>query len=432
MALETRQTPATKAPQLRRHGQGVAAGSRSAAPRLAPQGVAAFVMDALLVAQASVRRIYFQQPHLVHAGGVVALLLLVFASFPEPSQRDIWPIGEPALCRPNFAPIIVLLPSHAGGKDWYTAKWAGWGQDGDIVTVPGAMGMRAHKPACPVSCRVSHQIELLPNAHAVVIETVAHMRTHGPLGRVLPFPYPPKREGQLRGAFWFESTKDPNYLKHTSAEYLQDYDFTISPKRDSDVPVSAACLWGKELSDYLAPPPASKPLLVATFSTDVDPAASLYISHFMALLQVDSYRSLLHTVDLPSAAAWNNISYRIETMAQYRFVLVTENSQDDDWVSQEFFQALLAGSVPIYLGAANIDEYAPGPHSFISARDFPSAWRLAEYVWQLEKDEVAYNEYFAWKSAGLSPSFQSLLDTCLHTAECRLCQYVTEHQTCTP
>ena len=35
-------------------------------------------------------------------------------------------------------------------------------------------------------------------------------------------------------------------------------------------------------------------------------------------------------------------------------------------------QPLLAGAIPVYLGAPNIAEFAPGPHSFLDIRQFES------------------------------------------------------------
>eukprot|EP00960_Hanusia_phi_P059267 764116-Hanusia_phi.AAC.5 len=45
-----------------------------------------------------------------------------------------------------------------------------------------------------------------------------------------------------------------------------------------------------------------------------------------------------------------------------------ENSFVDDYVTEKFYQALIAGSVPVYLGAPNIHEFAPSPNSFIDMR----------------------------------------------------------------
>ena len=103
--------------------------------------------------------------------------------------------------------------------------------------------------------------------------------------------------------------------------------------------------------------------------------------------------------------------------------MVTEHVVQDDWIEGELSQTFLAGSVPIYLGAPNVLDYAPGEHAMISVRDFSSAQDLANYVRALLEDEDRYNTYFNWKAQGLAPRFQGHLDNCVHHAECRICQY---------
>jgi hypothetical protein len=38
------------------------------------------------------------------------------------------------------------------------------------------------------------------------------------------------------------------------------------------------------------------------------------------------------------------------------------------------------GNLMVYWGAPNIQDYAPGPHSFINAHDFKGPKELAEYI----------------------------------------------------
>ena len=42
--------------------------------------------------------------------------------------------------------------------------------------------------------------------------------------------------------------------------------------------------------------------------------------------------------------------------------------QEDDYVTEKFAQALTAGSVPVVIGAPNIEEFAVAPHSMIVLR----------------------------------------------------------------
>lgn len=43
-------------------------------------------------------------------------------------------------------------------------------------------------------------------------------------------------------------------------------------------------------------------------------------------------------------------------------------------------QTILAGTVPVYIGAPNIHAFSPGPRSFVHIRDFSSGRQLWEYL----------------------------------------------------
>ena len=42
--------------------------------------------------------------------------------------------------------------------------------------------------------------------------------------------------------------------------------------------------------------------------------------------------------------------------------------QEEDYVTEKFAQALTAGSVPVVIGAPNIEEFVVAPHSMIVLR----------------------------------------------------------------
>ena len=88
----------------------------------------------------------------------------------------------------------------------------------------------------------------------------------------------------------------------------------------------------------------------------------------------------------------------------YKFALVMENSIEVDWVTEKFYLPFLANTVPVYYGAPNIEDYAPGPHSFINMRDFDSPAALGKYLKELAEDEAAYSAFFAWRKTQQAPS----------------------------
>ena len=60
-------------------------------------------------------------------------------------------------------------------------------------------------------------------------------------------------------------------------------------------------------------------------------------------------------------------------------------------MTEKFFDPLIVGSVPVYLGAPNVAELAPGEHCYIDAAEFPgSLGGLAEYLLALDADPAWY------------------------------------------
>ncbi len=96
---------------------------------------------------------------------------------------------------------------------------------------------------------------------------------------------------------------------------------------------------------------------------------------------------------------------KLRLLKNYHFTLAFENSVAPDYVTEKFYQPLLTGTIPIYLGAPNIDEFAPGENCFINARDFKSPAQLAAFIRQSDP-----SEFHTWRQQELRPEFLRQLD----------------------
>jgi hypothetical protein len=81
----------------------------------------------------------------------------------------------------------------------------------------------------------------------------------------------------------------------------------------------------------------------------------------------------------------------------YKFYLSFENSWCPDYITEKFSRPLLYDAVPIVLGGADYNLFAP-PNSYINARDFSSPKDLAQYLILLNKTDSLYASYFSWKN----------------------------------
>ncbi|CAI2735501.1 unnamed protein product [Schistosoma spindalis] len=106
----------------------------------------------------------------------------------------------------------------------------------------------------------------------------------------------------------------------------------------------------------------------------------------------------------------------------YKFYLSFENSLCPDYITEKIHRnALINNVIPVVMGAS-YEEYkrVTPPHSFIHVDQFESPEKLANYLKYLDRNDTAYNEYFAWHEHGTidawSPLPQCAICLLAHTA----------------
>jgi hypothetical protein len=72
----------------------------------------------------------------------------------------------------------------------------------------------------------------------------------------------------------------------------------------------------------------------------------------MQHIAVDSYGKCLHNAEFPAHEERVFGSTKLPLFARYQFALALENSLAHDYVTEKFYQPLIAGAVPIYLGVS--------------------------------------------------------------------------------
>ncbi|XP_047337462.1 putative fucosyltransferase-like protein [Impatiens glandulifera] len=112
---------------------------------------------------------------------------------------------------------------------------------------------------------------------------------------------------------------------------------------------------------------------------------------------------------------------KVETLKRYKFSFSFENSNEEDYVTEKFFQSLVAGSIPVVVGAPNIEEFSPCPGCILHIRELNDIVSVASTMFYLSKNPHAYNQSIRWKFEGPSDSFKALLDMAAVHSSCRLC-----------
>jgi glycosyl transferase family 10 (putative fucosyltransferase) len=219
-----------------------------------------------------------------------------------------------------------------------------------------------------------------------------------------------KTHGQMWVAWSMESAV--NYPVLSSPAFLSRFDLVMTYARTADIWSPYYPRWASWTEALRRPLPAkTEDAPVAMFQS-----ASHNKSHriefareLMSNIQVDSYGQVLKNRSLAEGVDQRRTT-KLETIARYKFCLALENVSEIDYVTEKFFDPLLVGTVPVYRGAPNVSQFAPGNDAFINAADFSSPRELALYLKELASDDEAYRRYLRWRQEPLFPSFQADLD----------------------
>lgn len=250
-----------------------------------------------------------------------------------------------------------------------------------------------------------------PEAHAVLFDAATLGRTAGV----------PKYPGQRWIAWSAESAvhypwlADPSFLRH--------FEVTMTYRRESTI--WAPYLDGTVVAGLLTPPRAKCAGAPAVYlqSNPMDRSGRMpYVKELMKRVKVASFGHALNNQG--GVHIGGGREAKLALIGQYRFTLAFENAVEPDYVTEKLYDALTAGSVPVYLGAPNVAEFAPAPRCYIDTARFAGPAALAAYLNRLVEDEEAYGEYLAWKTSGLSPSFLALAARVERSALERLCAHL--------
>lgn len=279
-----------------------------------------------------------------------------------------------------------------------------------IVFYNGMWGRPPRLPpeGLPEGCEVTADRRRMREAAAVVF----HIPSLGSLAGVRKFP------GQLWVAHSLECPA--HYPRLRDQGFMSRFDLTMTYARDADVVMP---YYRPDLARLLRTPPREKTGVAALFASGRHDLSGriAYAAELMRHMEVDSYGRHLRNRKLRPDRGQRS---KLDTIAGYRFTLAFENACAVDYVTEKFFDPLTVGSVPVYLGAPNVDDFAPAHHCYIDAADFSGPEALARRLTGLTDE--AYEEYLVWKERPLRPSFLELLEEQRTPPLVRLCDRVRE------
>ena len=230
---------------------------------------------------------------------------------------------------------------------------------------------------------------------------------------------PIKRKGQIWVAWSMESAAHHPILSMELV--MRRFDLTMTHSRDSDI-------WCPYIlpshREELRNGPIEKTggLVNAFISSRYDTnGRTEYLREMMKHIEVHSYGKLFRNTPQPKGAGRQ---FKLETMARHKFSIAFENASETDYVTEKFYDPLIEGSIPVYLGAPDIEEFTPGEKCFINVSDFDGPEPLSHFLMDLSRDEARYSEYFEWKKKPFHRRFEEFLRAVHEPMLVRLCRKV--------
>ncbi|KAK1326319.1 Glycoprotein 3-alpha-L-fucosyltransferase A [Acorus calamus] len=213
-----------------------------------------------------------------------------------------------------------------------------------------------------------------------------------------------------------QSMESSHYYVENNIDHARrsGYDIIMTTSLSSDVPVGYFS-WAEY--DIMAPmQPKSEKALAAAFISNCG-------GHNFRLQALEMLEKLNVAIDSYGNCHRNRDGRvdKVKALKHYKFSLAFENSNEEDYVTEKYFQSLVAGSVPVVIGAPNIQEFAPSPGSILHIRNLSAIASVARTMKRLASDPAAYNQTVRWKYEGPSDSFKALIDMAAVHSSCRLC-----------
>jgi len=186
------------------------------------------------------------------------------------------------------------------------------------------------------------------------------------------------------------------------------FDLKMTYQSDAEVWIPYFQPYGIELlADIVQPVPDKEPgCVVAAFcSSVIDKSGRLeYLYELSQHIDVHHYGKFMRNQYLDEDTGPKT---KLGTFRRYKFAIAFENSIVKDYVTEKFYDPLIAGTIPVYLGAPNIADYAPGKDCYINVGDFKDPADLAAYLRRVDEDDALWQRLLRWKQKALRPEFVS-------------------------
>ncbi|PLW08675.1 hypothetical protein PCANC_22262 [Puccinia coronata f. sp. avenae] len=257
-----------------------------------------------------------------------------------------------------------------------------------------------------------------------------------------------QKPGQLHGFWSLENAEYYPEIKKAredlAADHPRAFDFEVTYKTSSDVPI----LYAYSFFDFrkVALPFESRrqDKIAAAFISNCSPMnnRTKILQNLMDLLpgQIDSFGRCLNNTrsdqviqelnlnpvipgqEHPNLSLWEE---KIRIIGRYKFTIAFENANEEDYVTEKYYQALSEGSIPIHLGLTTdqFQKFKPSPNSALNVADFDTIEELANRIKQLSNDRTSYESMLNWKNQTFPQQFDEILGWGKVSEACRIAKF---------
>lgn len=219
----------------------------------------------------------------------------------------------------------------------------------------------------------------------------------------------PKWPGQLWVAWTMECIVNCPPL--ADPKVMRAFDLRMTYQRDADIWTPYLPPAGAFAAAQAAAPAQKvweRPVALFQSSKLTASGRNALLADLARHLPIDSYGAFMHNRDLPKPD--RGPATKAAVIASYPFCIAFENAIAPDYVTEKLYDPLLAGAVPVYLGAPNAAQFAP-EGSYIDAGRFPDMAALAAHLRGLAADREAYETHFRWHDRPLPAGLASMIET---------------------
>ncbi|XP_064394525.1 uncharacterized protein LOC135341794 [Halichondria panicea] len=240
-----------------------------------------------------------------------------------------------------------------------------------------------------------------------------------------------ERNLTVSNAYIVGMTLEPTAKYKHQFDRINDYDIEMTFRMTSDVPAIYQKFWKKE-RDILMDPiiPWEKRKKAVAFVADNCHTTS-HRENLVKMLEkhipVNSMSTCLPNTlwpkDIPRS---NRRLNKVVLMRRYLANIAGENSFEKDYVSEKVYDALIAGTVSIYLGAPNIDSFVPSDTIINVPQNFTEAdvVRIVKELERIFENKKVYEKWTNFKNRPLDDWFSQRFNFTRDTMKCRLCRRV--------